>query len=190
MKMRTKFLAAILAAGMLAAGLALAACSGGPSVEEQIKQDLASQLDSIKDLEGQEGINELIAEVEAQADLSEYGVSSGDYVTSVFDGFDYAIGTVTVNEEDAVANVTLTCKSFNDATVVAEELTQEFVDTVDVTTLTDEDLNKKIGEILIQSIEQTQPKQTEVQIRYVLKDGAWTLDEDSITNALNEALFA
>ena len=182
-------LAVLVAALAITAGLSLVACSSSESPEDAIRADLAAQFDPIKN-QDQAVMDELNASV-ASAGLDEYGVSTNQYITSLLDGFDYTIDTVTVAEDGntATASVSITCKTFTDATARAEELSAEFANSEDILGMTEDELNAKIGEIMMQAIDETEPKTTSCELGYTLVDGTWTIDGDA-ESEIYTAFFA
>lgn len=184
-----KILAVLVAALALTAGLSLVACSSSESPEDAIRADLAAQFDPIKNHD-QAVMDELTASVES-AGLDEYGISNSDYVASLLDGFDYAVDSVTVAEDGntATAAVTVTCKTFTDATARAEELSAEFGESDEILDMTADELNAKIGEIMMQAIDETEPKATSCEFGYTLVDGTWTIDSSAESEIYN-AFFA
>lgn len=184
-----KMLVALAAALALTAGTSLVACSSGESPEDAIRADLAAQFDPIKNLD-QSVMDELTASVEGIG-LDEYGIASEDYIASLLTGFDYSIDSVTVADDgtSATASVTVTCKTFTDATTRAEELSSEFVNGDEIMDMTEDELNAKIGEIMIQAIDETDPKSTVCEFGYTNVDGTWTIDGDAESEIYN-AFFA
>lgn len=190
MMTKMKKLAAVMAAAlMLAVGASLVACSSGESAEDAIRADLAAQFDPIKSLD-QSVMDELTASVEGIG-LEEYGVAPEDYITSLLAGFDYSIDSVSVAEDgnSATASVTVTCKTFTDATARAEELSNEFVNGDEISNMSEDELNAKIGEIMMQAIDETQTKSTTCEFGYTKADGTWTIDGDAESEIYN-AFFA
>lgn len=184
-----KILVALIAALTLTAGLSLVACSSGEAPEDAIRADLAAQFDPIKNHD-QEVMDELTASVES-AGLDEYGVSNSDFVASLLDGFDYTVDSISVAEDGntATAAVTMTCKTFTDATARAEELSAEFGESDEVLDMSTEEINAKIGEIMMQAINETEPKATSCEFGYTLVDGTWTIDSSAESEIYN-AFFA
>lgn len=184
-----KILVALVAALTLTAGLSLVACSSGESPEDAIRTDLAAQFDPIKNHD-QEVMDELTTSVES-AGLDQYGISNSDYVASLLDGFDYTVDSVTVAEDGntATAAVTITCKTFTNATARAEELSAEFGESDEILDMSADELNTKIGEIMMQAINETEPKATSCEFGYTLVDGTWTIDANAESEIYN-AFFA
>lgn len=189
MKKKNLF-AAVAVALVLACGAALAACSSNPDPKEVITADIATQFDPVKNLD-QTAVDELAADVEAANDLKAYGLDGVAYVQSMLSGFDYEVKDVTVDEsgENAVATVVITCKSFTDATARATELSEELANSEELLDMSMDEMNKKIGEIMLQAMDETQVKSTDCTFDYKLVDGTWTI-QDNAEQQLSNAFFA
>lgn len=189
MKKKNLF-AAVVVALALACGAALAACSSEPDPKEAITADIATQFDPVKNLD-QTAIDELAADVSATNDLEAYGIDGVTYVQSMLSGFDYEVKDVTVDEsgESAVATVAITCKSFTDATARATELSEEFANSGEILDMSMDEMNKKIGSIMMQAMDETQVKSTDCTFDYQLVDGTWTF-QNSAEQQLYNAFFA
>ncbi len=87
----------------------------------------------------------------------------------------YTIDSVTVDGETAQAQLTLTCKSYTGY----QKALQEAVDAItanpeEIAGMSNDDINKKIGEIVIQSLNGVELKPTEpVTISYTKVDDTW-----------------
>ncbi|MDO4443357.1 MAG: hypothetical protein Q4B69_05720 [Slackia sp.] len=183
-------IAAICIAAMMAFGAALAGCSAGPDPAEQVKADLAAQFDPVKNLD-QAAVEELVAGLEAANEFETYGIDSAAYVNSMLSGFDYAIGDVAVAEDatSATATVSITCKSFTDAAERAATLSEEFAASGAFLDMSMDEMNKKIGSIMMQAMDETEVKTTECTFEYRLTDDAWVIDGDAQQQIYN-AFFA
>lgn len=106
-------------------------------------------------------------------------------------GFDYSIVSVNVAEDgqSATAIVDVTCKSFNAANDRANEISDEFAASDEITGMSMDDLNKKIGEILMQAMNETEPSTVECEFQYNLVDGTWTMS-DSAESEIYNAFFS
>ncbi|WP_303248880.1 hypothetical protein [uncultured Slackia sp.] len=189
--MKTKRLfSMLLAASALACGLMLTACSSGPGPEDAIKTEVASQFDAIKNLD-QESIDQLASDISANNDLEAYGIDGVAYVTSMLTGFDYEIKDVVVDEsgENASATVAITCKSFSDAGERATALSEEFASSGEMMDMTMDEMNKKIGSIMVQAMDETATKTTDCTFEYSLVDGTWT-PKDGTDQQVYAAFFA
>lgn len=185
-----KRLVAILAIMVaVCAGTVLTACSSGESVEQAIRADISSQLDPFKDLD-QATVDEL-AEGIKDAGLEDYGVSSRDFVTSMFDGFDYSIDSVEVAEDGgtASASVSVTCKTFTDALSRIEELSADLASSGEAAGMTETELNARLGELMMQAVDEVEAKSTVCEFGYTRSDEGWTIDGDAESEIYN-AFFA
>lgn len=163
-------LAAVLGIGLLS----LVGCgSSQQSDEELVRSSLSSELDSIKNLD-EKFVNE-ISEAVDMSRLSLYGIDGMEFMRSYLEGFDYSIDSVTVDGETAQAQLTLTCKSYTGY----QKALQAAVDNItanpdEIAGLSNDDINKKIGEIVIQSLDGVELKPTEpVTINYTKVDDTW-----------------
>lgn len=163
-------LAALLGIGLLS----LVGCgSSQQSDEELVRSSLSSELDSIKNLD-EKFVNE-ISEAVDMSRLSLYGIDGMEFMRSYLEGFDYSIDSVTVDGETAQAQLTLTCKSYTGY----QKALQAAVDNItanpdEIAGLSNDDINKKIGEIVIQSLDGVELKPTEpVTINYTKVDDTW-----------------
>lgn len=168
----------LVAALVVACGLALGGCSG-TSAEDAIRQDLTSTLDEAKNLDD-ETIQELMDSLDT-AQLETYGIDGTELVRSLLDGFDYTINSITVDGDTAAASVSITCKSatdlYNELGSVIDELSS---DADFMTLLTDEDaLNARIGELVMEAMNSLEPSTKDLELTYTQTNGEWTMDSSS-----------
>ncbi len=181
LKVLTCSITAVLA---LSVGLVLGACSG-PSPEEAIREDLAANLDRVKELDDAT-VEELVGSM-GTLGLETYGIEASDVVRSLLDGFDYTIDDITVDDEgtSAVASVSVTCKSASDFTErinqAATDLATELMnDPSGLELLSDEDaLNARIGEVVMETLDEVELQQTSIEIDYSKTDDGWTASDAS-----------
>ena len=174
----------LVAVVALVAGLALGACSG-PSPEEAIREDLTANLDRVKELDDAT-VEELVGSM-GTLGLETYGIEASDVVRSLLDGFDYTIEDITVDDEgpSAVASVSVTCKSASDFTErinqAATDLATELMnDPSGLELLSDEDaLNARIGEVVMETLDEVELQQTSIEIDYSKTDDGWTASDAS-----------
>lgn len=188
MKKKLTTLALILIAAL--SMLALCACNNGPSSEEVIREGLSGELDTIVNKKGDDW-DEMISDIEDEADLSQFGIDAEEFVGVLFDGFDYEITSVDVDEEDdtAVAHVTLTAKSMKDVMAALGQAADDFKsDPNNYAGLSEDELYKKVGELMMDAIRDVETQNVDVDLECVRdEDGNWTEAdsvEDEITNAL------
>lgn len=181
LKVLTCSITAVLA---LSVGLVLGACSG-PSPEEVIREDLTANLDRVKELDDAT-VEELVGSM-GTIGLETYGIEASDVVRSLLDGFDYTIDDITVDDEgtSAVASVSVTCKSASDFTErinqAATDLATELMnDPSGLELLSDEEaLNARIGEVVMETLNEVELQQTSIEIDYSKTDDGWTASDAS-----------
>ncbi len=181
LKVLTCSITAVLA---LSVGLVLGACSG-PSPEEAIREDLTANLDRVKELDDAT-VAELVGSM-GTLGLETYGIEASDVVRSLLDGFDYTIDDITVDDEgtSAVASVSVTCKSASDFTErinqAATDLATELMnDPSGLELLSDENaLNARIGEVVMETLDEVELQQTSIEIDYSKTDDGWTASDAS-----------
>lgn len=181
LKVLTCSITAVLA---LSVGLVLGACSG-PSPEEAIREDLTANLDRVKELDDAT-VEELVGSM-GTIGLETYGIEASDVVRSLLDGFDYTIDDITVDDEgtSAVASVSVTCKSASDFTErinqAATDLATELMnDPSGLELLSDEEaLNARIGEVVMETLDEVELQQTSIEIDYSKTDDGWTASDVS-----------
>lgn len=181
LKVLTCSITAVLA---LSVSLVLGACSS-PSPEEVIREDLTANLDRVKELDDAT-VEELVSSM-GSLGLETYGIEASDVVRSLLDGFDYTIDDITVDDEgtSAVASVSVTCKSASDFTErinqAATDLATELMnDPSGLELLSDEGaLNARIGEVVMETLDEVELQQTSIEIDYSKTDDGWTASDAS-----------
>ena len=181
-----KFAATFLAAALLAMGaVALVGC--GQNNEEVVRAGVATELDKLKNLDD-ETLSLLASEAGAD-DLAEFGIDSKEFVSSYLSGFDYRIDGVTVDGDTATATVVLTCKSFSQYSSSLEEATNALVQDESILDMTSEELNTKIGEVVMNTIAEVPVAETDpIELTFALQDNTWTPTDDT-EQAIGSALF-
>lgn len=187
MKKRLPLLAlmAVLAVSLFG----LYGCGGGPSAEEQIKADLTSQFDRVSadDSELMDSLDEVAGE-----EIEQLGISSKDFMASYLDGFSYKVGEITVDEEagTAVAKVSITIKSMGDIMTEFQTTFMERLESMDLASMTESELYKEGGKILVETTDAAEPKESEIEMGYTKnEDGEWEVD-DSAEAALMGAMMS
>ena len=174
---KRNLIATLCVAAVLAFGMALAGCAAKPDPAEQIKADIAAQFDPVKNLD-QTAVDELTSELEAANEFETYGIDSAAYVNSMLAGFDYEVEDVVVAEDgtSATATVAITCMSFTAAAERATELSAEFAESGAMLDMSMDEMNKKIGAIMLQAMDETEVKTTDCVFDYRIADDTWMLD--------------
>lgn len=184
MKMK-KFVAGVAAAAMLTLSMgAFVGC--GQSDEEVIREALTEELESIKNQDASY-MAELSAEM-GDAELASYGIDAADFMSKYLSGFDYSIDSVTVNGDTAEAVVTLTCKSFSDYEAAIEAETMNAIQTQDIYSMSDQDINLLVGQIMMTALDKVDAvPTTPITIEYFKNGNTWEPTEassDAITSAM------
>lgn len=168
------FLVALAALLALSIGMVgLAGCSGGTSDEDAIRASLASELDSIKNIDDA-FVNEFSESID-MSQLSVYGIDGVEFMKSYLSGFDYAIDSINVDGDSATAQITLTCKSYTGYLQALQTAVDEVTADPDaLAALSNDEINQKIGEIVIGSLDGVELAATQpITITYTKVDGTW-----------------
>lgn len=188
-KLTLKTLACTLCASLaLVSGLVLTGCSG-TNPEEAIRQDITTNFDEIKNLD--DAAMEEFAEELGDTGLESYGIETTELLTSMLDGFDYSIESVTVDGDTAVAEVSVTAKSMGElmnmdadamTEALMEDLTSGALDAND-----DDAINAWAGAYVMNLVDAIEPSDKTVTLTYINGDDGWELDESS--NSEIEQIF-
>ena len=162
-------LAALLALSIGMVGLA--GCSSGTSDEDAIRASLSSELDSIKNIDDA-FVNEFSESID-MSQLSVYGIDGVEFMKSYLSGFDYTIDSI--NVDSATAQITLTCKSYTGYLQALQTAVDEVTADPDaLAALSNDEINQKIGEIVIGSLDGVELAATQpITITYTKVDGTW-----------------
>ncbi len=181
------FRMATAAALAVAAALALTACGGGgQSAEDAIRASLVSELESIKAVD-----EAFVKQVQAEAgfaDLEAYGIDGVEFMAAYLDGFDYAIGGISLNEDGtaATATVTFTCKSMADFQAALETDLVAYLEDVEVDGMTLEQINELLGKGVLEIMKDVPATKTApFSIAFQNVEGTWTQTADSEANIIN-----
>lgn len=176
--------ACVLAFVMIVA-LYLTAC-GGKSDEEIIREGVTEELNEIKNLEA-EFLEELVDELDDAGDLALLKIDSEAFCRAILADFDYNVGEITIDGEDAIIEVTLTMK--DTASILelwADDVMELATDEV-VLSMTEDELYAKMGEMLMTSLEEGEVKDTVLELPYEKVDNVWQGTdeaEDMIANTV------
>ena len=113
-------------------------------------------------------------------------------MASYLDGFAYEVGEITVDEEadTAVAKVSITIKSMADIMTNFQTAFTERLGSMDLASMTEAELYKEGGKILLEVTDAAEPKDSEIEMGYTKnEDGEWEVD-DSAEAALMGAMMA
>lgn len=167
-------ISALVAALVLCLCLApLSGCSNQQDDAEIIRQSLTTELDSIKNLDDA-FVNEFSESIN-MSQLSMYGIDGVEFMRSYLTGFDYTIDSINVDGDTATANITLTCKSYTGYQQALKDAVDKITENPDeLAGLSNDDINKKIGEIVTGSLDGVELKATEpITITYTKVNDTW-----------------
>lgn len=161
-------LAAILAVTMFAG---LTGCGEAP--EEVIRKGVTEELESIKNLD-QSALDEIMAGAgAANAGLDQYGIDMEEFCRTWLSGFDYSVDDVKVDGDNATATVTITCKSLMEGINVFSDKVTELSNDPEAMSMTSEEVNQKLGSLLMESIGEAPAETNTVDLPYVLNGNTW-----------------
>lgn len=102
-------------------GFSLAACGNDESV---IRNGMSEELNMLKNMDG-ETADELVATVpyNMQFQAESMGLDLKEYLKAYFSGFDYQIGKIDINGDQATVEVTLNVKSGTDVSAAVQAYT-------------------------------------------------------------------
>lgn len=170
----TRVLAGLVAALALCLGLAvLPGCGSQEDSAEIIRNSLSSELDSIKKLD-ETFVNEFSESIN-MSQLSMYGIDGVEFMKSYLEGFDYTIDDITVNGDTAEATITLTCKSYTGYKDALNAAVDDIIANSDeLAGVSNDDINKRVGEIVISSLNNVALKPTQpITITYTKVNDTW-----------------
>ena len=110
----------------IATGFLLLALTGcGPSNEERIKQAVSQPLEAIK-AKDEATLTSLLSD-DAKQQISDIGIDPASYMSAYLDGFDYALGPITINKDTATVDLTITCKTTDSIfSALQQKATEDF----------------------------------------------------------------
>ena len=168
-------LAVLLGIFALMGAAALSGCAGNENNNEDIIRDsLSSELDSIKNIDDS-FVNDFSESIN-MSQLSMYGIDGVEFMKAYLDGFDYTIDNITVDGDQATAQITLTCKSYTGYTQALQAAVDEIKANPDSISAmqSDSEINDVIGDIVIDSLNNVDLATTEpITITYTRVDDTW-----------------
>ncbi|MBM6905736.1 hypothetical protein H6A29_05765 [Collinsella tanakaei] len=177
--------------GALACALALGGCGlFGPSPEQIVRDGLASDFDMLLDEESQ-ARQTMVSNLESTGALSGLGVDTQGFLNALFEGMEYEVASVEVDDEakTATATVELTCKSLTDVATRAQELLNQRAADAGETAISPEETLAWMGECLMQAAQEDAPESVELELDCSSDDeGTWSAD-DSVAAAVAGALL-
>ena len=108
--------------------------------------------------------------------LEQMGVTRSALIAAWTEGMQIQVGTVTVSGNSATAEVTITCKQYHPA---ANSATRIFLATPVVGTVTEDEMNRKLGELIFSQLKNSRPATTTVTIQLTKSGNTWTISESA-----------
>lgn len=185
--MSFKKLATILIACTLLAFSASTLASCGKSADAIIKDDITRQLDSVKKIDGD--LASSLASSLTSGNFDVYGIDPAAFVQSYFKDFDYSIGDIKVDGDNATVQVTLTCKSYAELKTAIDAEAGKLDDDVEFIYLTHDEQYARIGAIVTSALDSATPTETKpITLKYVKKDNTWA-PADNTAQTIAKALM-
>lgn len=171
----------------IATGFLLLALTGcGPSNEERIEQAVSQPLEAIK-AKDEATLTSLLSD-DAKQQLSNIGIDPASYMSAYLDGFDYALGPITINKDTATVDLTITCKTTDSIfSALQQKATEDFESGASANN-TEEQTKSEVAENTLDLINAAPPVQHDpITVTLHKVDKSWIVDSD-INGALLKAL--
>ena len=167
----------------IATGFLLLALTGcGPSNEERIKQAVSQPLEAIK-AKDEATLTSLLSD-DAKQQISDIGIDPASYMSAYLDGFDYALGPITINKDTATVDLTITCKTTDS---IYQKATEDFESGASANN-TEEQTKSEVAENTLDLINAAPPVQHDpITVTLHKVDKSWIFESD-INGALLKAL--
>ena len=180
----TKLLAAALMATLLAVGLT--AC-GGKSNEDVIREGVTADFASVKNFDA-DSPSEAFGDLSSITEFEQFGITPQEFLGSWLKGFDYKIGDITVDGDNATVKASVTIKSFGDAMTSFQDKVTELSKDPDIQGMSQSEAYEKMGGILMECIDEAPLTTTDVELPYVLNNNEWGPGAD-FNSKLGGALY-
>ena len=171
----------------IATGFLLLALTGcGPSNEERIEQAVSQPLEAIK-AKDEATLTSLLSD-NAKQQISDIGIDPASYMSAYLDGFDYALGPITINKDTATVDLTITCKTTDSIfSALQQKATEDFESGASANN-TEEQTKSEVAENTLDLINAAPPVQHDpITITLHKVDKSWIVESD-INGALLKAL--
>ncbi len=156
---------ALLVALLLALGLCAFGCAPQKTSEEIIREGVTQEFDHMQDT--------VSNAMGGNTGLSQFGVDDKKFTNAWLSEFKYTIDDIKVDGNQATATVTITCKSLSQALNQWNTQLNALVADPSTYQLSEDELNKKIGSMLMECINNAPAVTTTVQLPYVLEGNTW-----------------
>ena len=176
----------ITAVAIAAAFLLLALSGCGPSNEERIEQAVSQPLEAIK-AKDEATLTSLLSD-DAKQQISDIGIDPASYMSAYLDGFDYALGPITIKQDTATVDLTITCKTTDSIfSALQQKATEDFESGASANN-TEEQTKSEVAENTLDLINAAPPVQHDpITVTLHKVDKSWIVESD-INGALLKAL--
>lgn len=134
--------------------------------------------------------NEVMADSDLDATLQTCGVDPTQLAIAMMTGFDYTYDYVYGDDTESEANYEVTVRSASEVGNEFYDQIVDMLDSLDLTTTSESDIYRMMGETLMNAVQTTQPSESpyfDIVVKKV--DGKWVVDEESFDEDL-DYLFA
>ena len=157
-----------------------------PNDKEIIQKSLDESLGMIQSLDPE--FIDSIVNSPSGSDLTEIGIDPTELLTELLAGMTYEIGEIAVDGDAATAQINITCKNLSDILASFNTAIDSYTNDAAIADLTEEDMSADIANILIQETQNSTPVSTSQSLALELKDGVWSITEQS-QSQLENLLF-
>ena len=154
--------------------------------EERIKQAVSQPLEAIK-TKDEATLTSLLSD-DAKQQISDIGIDPASYMSAYLDGFDYALGPITINKDTATVDLTITCKTTDSIfSALQQKATEDFESGASANN-TEEQTKSEVAENTLDLINAAPPVQHDpITVTLHKVDKSWIVESD-INGALLKAL--
>jgi uncharacterized membrane protein len=182
-KLLTAFLICILIAiaGMVGCG------SKTISDEQEIQSAVIDALSGYKDFNS-ETLDEFAVEMDLDK-LDQFGLTGQTFLKKYFEGFDYSISDININNNQASVSVTVACKDFTEIENAISQNVSKLVEQAQAGKLTSSTMKQSYGDLILDSIDKTNLKNYSLTLTYSKDDAGIWVPVDNIGIVLAGALL-
>lgn len=192
--MKKGFIAALVSAVLVFSLGMMAGCSSPQNQEDLIRTSLESELDQLKSADA-DVMADLVSSIEAGvgssnlAQLESMGLTSQSIVESMLDGFDYTIKDVTVNGDDAVAEVTVKAKNFSEFMTDLSDVVSELMsDPSQLAGMSEDQIMTTVGDKVKDVLANLPLVDSTIDLEYEKEGNVWE-PTSAATSALSSVFF-
>ncbi len=155
---------------------------------EIIRDSIAEKLDGIKSLDS-DFVEEFSADMDIDT-LASYGVDGIEFMKAYFNGFDYSIDNIEIDGDDAIAVVTIKCKSFSEYQDTLSDAVTNLYSNDEIWSMTEDELSAYLGALIMDCIDSVKVTSAKpFTIDYTKDNNVWVSSEDSM-NSIIEVLLS